>query len=406
MAHPVGRAAARRRADDARRRTVPAGAPARRAPSRRGDDLPGAVARAPPDRRREHPARHGARALRAHPSRRDAPDGDRRARAARPSGDLDRRRRRDALTLPPSNWSRSAARSPSGAGCWCSTSRRAASSRADTERLFALIAELKRTGHAIVYISHFIEEVKEVADRIVVLRDGRVAGGGMTADARASRHRGGSWSAGRWTRSIPDRLAARARRFSTSPPSARRARRSRLHRGEILGIAGLLGAGRTRLVRGLFGLEPVRTGRVRLGAWSGTAAPARALAHGVRVSQRGSQGGGPRRGAVHRRQHDAVAARRSGAGTDGLPSLAGSRGHALDGAAAHQVARPTPARRRALGRQPAEGRDRAAAPPRRRRPPPRRAHARHRRREQGANLRARRCARVRAPGDRRAARAC
>src|SRR5262245_9569807 len=44
--------------------------------------------------------------------------------------------------------------------------------QADTQRLFALIAELKRTGHAIVYISHFIEEVKAIADRIVVLRDG------------------------------------------------------------------------------------------------------------------------------------------------------------------------------------------------------------------------------------------
>ena len=46
-----------------------------------------------------------------------------------------------------------------------------------------------------------------------------------------------------------------------------------MHRGEVLGIAGLLGAGRTRLIRGLFGLEAVRTGRVRIGAWSGTATP-------------------------------------------------------------------------------------------------------------------------------------
>ena len=61
--------------------------------------------------------------------------------------------------------------------------------QADTRRLFALIAELKRTGHAIVYISHFIEEVKEVADRIVVVRDGKIAGGGTTADARPGRHR-------------------------------------------------------------------------------------------------------------------------------------------------------------------------------------------------------------------------
>ncbi|MGH9384022.1 MAG: ATP-binding cassette domain-containing protein, partial [Vicinamibacterales bacterium] len=50
--------------------------------------------------------------------------------------------------------------------------------RRDVERLFSLIARLKASGHSIVYISHFIEEVREVCDRIVVLRDGRVAGGG------------------------------------------------------------------------------------------------------------------------------------------------------------------------------------------------------------------------------------
>src|SRR3954470_17575599 len=59
--------------------------------------------------------------------------------------------------------------------------------RADVERLFELIARLKAQGHAIVYISHFIEEVKEVADRFIVLRDGRNAGGGLTADSSHDR---------------------------------------------------------------------------------------------------------------------------------------------------------------------------------------------------------------------------
>jgi ribose transport system ATP-binding protein len=145
-------------------------------------------------------------------------------------------------------------------------------SRADTERLFALIAELKRTGHAIVYISHFIEEVKEVADRIVVLRDGRMAGGGMTADlapADIVRLMVGRPVEALYPRSSRRRGAPILDVSGFGPSGATFA----LHRGEILGIAGLLGAGRTRLVRGLFGLEPVRTGRVRLGAWSGTAAP-------------------------------------------------------------------------------------------------------------------------------------
>ena len=57
--------------------------------------------------------------------------------------------------------------------------------RRDVERLFALIARLKANGHSIVYISHFIEEVREVCDRIVVLRDGRVAGGGPSTMAPA-----------------------------------------------------------------------------------------------------------------------------------------------------------------------------------------------------------------------------
>ena len=55
--------------------------------------------------------------------------------------------------------------------------------RRDVERLFALIARLKAKGHSIVYISHFIEEVREVCDRIVVLRDGCVVGGGPSTMA-------------------------------------------------------------------------------------------------------------------------------------------------------------------------------------------------------------------------------
>jgi len=52
----------------------------------------------------------------------------------------------------------------------------------DTKRLFELIGRLKQRGHAVVYISHFIEEVKQVADRFTVLRDGRTVGSGETRD--------------------------------------------------------------------------------------------------------------------------------------------------------------------------------------------------------------------------------
>jgi ribose transport system ATP-binding protein len=144
--------------------------------------------------------------------------------------------------------------------------------QADTRRLFGLIGELKRQGHAIVYISHFIEEVKEVADRIVVLRDGRVVGGGMASELSATeivRQMVGRSVDALYPRSARTRGEPILEVESFGPASATLT----LHRGEIVGIAGLLGAGRTRFLRGLFGLEPVRTGRVRLASWSGPARP-------------------------------------------------------------------------------------------------------------------------------------
>ena len=151
--------------------------------------------------------------------------------------------------------------------------------REDTRRLFAVIAQLKREGCAIVYISHFIEEVKVVADRIVVLRDGRVAGA-AAPDTPATAVV--SLMVGRavddlYPRSPRQRADAILEVDAFGAGSATFS----LHRGEIFGIAGLLGAGRTRLLRSLFGLEPVREGRVRLAAWTGRPAPRNRWANGM-----------------------------------------------------------------------------------------------------------------------------
>jgi ribose transport system ATP-binding protein len=151
--------------------------------------------------------------------------------------------------------------------------------REDTRRLFDVIGQLRREGHAIVYISHFIEEVKEIADRIVVLRDGRVAGH-LPATADASEIV--TLMVGRNVDDLYPRSPRTQREpildvDAFGPASAT----FTLHRGEIFGIAGLLGAGRTRLLRSIFGLERVRTGRVRVGAWTGTPDPRAQLAHGV-----------------------------------------------------------------------------------------------------------------------------
>jgi ribose transport system ATP-binding protein len=144
--------------------------------------------------------------------------------------------------------------------------------RADVEHLFALLRKLKAQGHAIVYISHFIEEVKTVADRFTVLRDGRNAGGGMTADATHDDIVAlmvGQSVDNLFPRSPRTRGEAILEVNGLEPGSAS----FTLHRGEIFGIAGVLGSGRTHLLRTLFGLEPVRSGRVRVGVYSGTARP-------------------------------------------------------------------------------------------------------------------------------------
>jgi ribose transport system ATP-binding protein len=142
----------------------------------------------------------------------------------------------------------------------------------DVGRLFTLLRRLKAQGHAIVYISHFIEEVKTVTDRFAVLRDGRNAGGGITAETANDA------IVALMVGTAPDRQFPRSPR---QPGDAilqvetlgSGAASFSLHRGEILGVAGLMGAGRTRLVRRIFGLEAVTSGRVRVGAYTGAGAP-------------------------------------------------------------------------------------------------------------------------------------
>jgi ribose transport system ATP-binding protein len=163
--------------------------------------------------------------------------------------------------------------------------------REDVRRLFDLVRRLKADGHAVVYISHFIEEVKDVADRFVVLRDGRNAGGGATAGA--TREEIVSLMVGRRVEDLFPRSArTRGEPVLEVEGIGRGSVGFTLHRGEVLGIAGLMGAGRTRLLRTLFGLEPVRSGRIRLGAYSGFAAPPERWAQGMGLLSEDRKGEG------------------------------------------------------------------------------------------------------------------
>jgi ribose transport system ATP-binding protein len=155
--------------------------------------------------------------------------------------------------------------------------------RDDVQHLFALIRRLKREGLGVIYISHFLEEVREIADVFTVLRDGRSVASGAIAEvsnAGLVAHMVG--------RSVdqlfPERRGARTGdvvldvKDLIAPPVVKQASFV-LRRGEVLGIAGLMGSGRTELVRALFGLAPVASGAVRIAGASalGSDSPSRRI---------------------------------------------------------------------------------------------------------------------------------
>ncbi len=142
--------------------------------------------------------------------------------------------------------------------------------RDDVEHLFALIRRLRGEGLGIIYISHFLEEVRSIADRFTVLRDGRSVASGPIATV--TNEQLVAHMVGRSVDQLfPERQAQAGGEVVldvvdlVAPPVVRSASFT-LRRGEILGVAGLMGSGRTEMVRALFGLAPVSSGRVRIAA--------------------------------------------------------------------------------------------------------------------------------------------
>ncbi len=140
-------------------------------------------------------------------------------------------------------------------------------SRFDTEHLFEVIADLRRRGVSVIYISHFLEEVKSVADRFTVLRDGETVGTGEVAGTPVSRiielmvGRSLTEMFPRVPHDIGDELfTVEELRGGTLPTNAG----FTLRAGEILGIGGLVGAGRTETMRAIYGLEERTGGRIRV----------------------------------------------------------------------------------------------------------------------------------------------
>ncbi|QYM77584.1 sugar ABC transporter ATP-binding protein [Horticoccus luteus] len=157
--------------------------------------------------------------------------------------------------------------------------------REDAARLFSLVRRLREQGRSVIYISHFLEEVQVISDRYTVLRDGATVGTGRTADTTAAalvRLMVGRDVNELYVRS--PRTAGDAALAITGLSGRHYPRGASLsvRRGEVLGLAGLVGAGRTELLRAIFGLDSVRAGNIRVAQWSGGAlTPPQAWAHGM-----------------------------------------------------------------------------------------------------------------------------
>jgi ribose transport system ATP-binding protein len=157
--------------------------------------------------------------------------------------------------------------------------------RANVERLFETVRRLRDRGIAIIYISHFLEEVREISTRFTVLRDGRSVGGGELASVSDKELIAMMVGPAQTRVSVPHQPLPKPQTAvsvsqsslpepnvgqtllsvqNLSAPPRLRVASFVLHRGEVLGIAGLIGSGRTDLVRALFGLQKATSGRVTM----------------------------------------------------------------------------------------------------------------------------------------------
>jgi ribose transport system ATP-binding protein len=157
--------------------------------------------------------------------------------------------------------------------------------QADAARLFELVRRLRSRGVTVIYISHFLEEVQEIADRFTVLRDGKSVGGGAVQEfspTQIIQLMVGRELSEQFPR-VPHQTGEPILELNDlTGIQLPRGVTLTLHRGEILGIAGIVGAGRTELLRAIFGLDPIRQGRVTIKSFRGSkASPRQRINQGV-----------------------------------------------------------------------------------------------------------------------------
>ncbi len=155
----------------------------------------------------------------------------------------------------------------------------------DAQNLFDIIDGLKSRNIGIVYISHFLEEIRRVADCYTVLRDGKRVGGGQLEGITEKEiiH----LMVGRHVEQLFPKhdhpigegvLDLKSISGDTIPRQVS----FELRKGEVLGFAGLVGAGRTELLRVIYGLDPIASGRLKIAdSWRSSTSPQRSIRSGL-----------------------------------------------------------------------------------------------------------------------------
>lgn len=160
--------------------------------------------------------------------------------------------------------------------------------RSEVDALFKIIERLKQRGITIVYITHRLEEVLAIADRVTVLRDGQVVGTRPTSEVDIGAlielivGRSVEQALGRADREVDRSGTPLLSVRGLSTPSGLEDVDLDLYPGEIVGLAGLMGSGRSELARALFGIDAHTAGQVRLrGEPVKISRPAEAIKRGI-----------------------------------------------------------------------------------------------------------------------------
>lgn len=159
-------------------------------------------------------------------------------------------------------------------------------SEREVDSLFERIHTLKSTGIAIIYVSHRMQELKHIADRVTVLRDGRkigTVGISEVNDQEIVKMMVGREISQAYSRS-KNTFTGEVFRTERLSDKARRVKQASIvvNKGEIVGLAGLVGAGRTELAKLIFGIDPISAGKIFINGKERTVvSPVQMVAEGV-----------------------------------------------------------------------------------------------------------------------------